>query len=258
MEEIQTKPSDRSINRFIGSSSVSGAFWRSSEIAVMSGLKLKKPVLDLGCGNGRYADIVFDGTIDIGLDISHRAIKEARKNNVYGKYIVSDANNIPLPDKSVNSVFSNSVFEHISDLKPVIKEVGRILSKGGHLVFTTHAPLSKRYFGASLLKKLRLDKLAFWYKNYYLHMHQLKTTWSLKRWREELGRAKLKIVVSKETISPGTAFWYELFMPISFLQNRLPVLKKNSLSRTIFRIINPDYKSTCKNGRNYYIEAVKL
>lgn len=258
MRIIRTKPLEKSLNDFIKSSSISGIFWRSSEIAAMSSLKLERPTLDLGCGEGTFASIVFDGKIDMGLDISAQAIEKAKKNNVYKIYIVADAHNIPLPDKSVNSVFSNSVFEHIFNLSRVIKEIGRILKKGGRLAFTTHAPSSKNYFGVVILKRMKLHKLADWYYKYYLLRHQLCVTWSLKKWEEELQKADLKMIVSKQIISPKIAFWYELFLPISFFQHRIPILKINLLSRALFRIIDPGYRSTYQNGRNYYIEAVKL
>src|SRR6266542_2974275 len=137
-EIIKAKPLKKGISDFIKIASVSGIIWRSWEIAALSKIVLKRPVLDLGCGDGKFSKIVFAQKLDYGLDISDLNINKAKKNYAYLEYFVASAANIPLPKQSVQTVFSNSVFEHIKNLDPVLSEISRILKPGGELIFTTH------------------------------------------------------------------------------------------------------------------------
>ena len=50
--------------------------------------------------------------------------------------LLSSAENIPLPDGSVDSVVSIEVFEHVEDLDKCLEECARLLAPGGLLYFT--------------------------------------------------------------------------------------------------------------------------
>lgn len=254
---IKARSTESSVKNFVRTASISGAFWRASEIVSFSNLKLERPVIDIGCGDGRFIDIVFNDKMDYGLDISGLAIKLAKKKNAYRKYIVSRASDIPLPAASVKTAFSNSVFEHIVDLEEVLAEISRILKPCGKLIFTTHSPASRNYFGAKILTRLGFKKLSSRYERFFSRMHQLNTLWSLKAWEKKLKAVGLEITDTKQIISPSSAFWYEFFLPISFVQSRIPVLKKTPLAWILFSLIAPDYQKTHKQGRNFYIEAKK-
>ncbi len=52
--------------------------------------------------------------------------------------IIGDALNIPMKDKSVDSVFSSQVLEHIKDPQKMVNEIHRILKKDGVCILTTH------------------------------------------------------------------------------------------------------------------------
>jgi SAM-dependent methyltransferase len=47
--------------------------------------------------------------------------------------IVADAHNIPLPDNSVDAIFSLAVLEHVADPQKVVSEMYRVLKPGGYL-----------------------------------------------------------------------------------------------------------------------------
>ncbi len=116
-------------------------------------------VLDLGCGNGRFYELIKDRTNYFGIDNSEELISLARKRYPEADFKKGDALNIPFPDNYFNKVFSVSVLHHFpsKDLREdFLKECKRVLKPGGILIITVW----------DLTKKPRIKKLA--YKNYFL------------------------------------------------------------------------------------------
>ena len=72
----------------------------------------------------------------IGLDADPEEISLAKEVGIYEKTYVSDATHIDELDDSIDFVFSNSVLEHIGDLRPVLAEVTRVLKPNGQFIFT--------------------------------------------------------------------------------------------------------------------------
>ena len=69
---------------------------------------------------------------------------------------------IPLPDKSVNRIYSSHLLEHISynDLIPFLKECKRVLTVGGE--FSVCVPNSRLYIDAYKDGKLFQDRNEWW------------------------------------------------------------------------------------------------
>jgi len=74
------------------------------------------------------------------------------------EFLLSDGNNIPLPDESVDLVVSHSVLEHVGDLNQAMTELSRILKVGG-FGFLTVSPL---YFAATGSHVNHPSKLENW------------------------------------------------------------------------------------------------
>lgn len=152
-----------------------------------------RPALDLGCGQGIAAAVVFDQRIDYGLDNNPVSLKQAKKREIYKKIILADATSIPLSDKSVSLVFSNCVVEHLKDLDSALKEIFRILTKKGFFIFTVP---SNHFASYSIFSHLRLSWLAKAYgrlrNKKYNHYH----CYSLKKWALILKKFNLRQVDS--------------------------------------------------------------
>ncbi len=116
-------------------------------------------VLDLGCGNGRFYELIKDRTKYFGLDNSEELINLARKRYPEADFKKGDALNIPFPDNYFDKVFSVSVLHHIPSKKlrkEFLKEAKRVLKPRGVLIITVW----------DLNEKPRIKKLAC--KNYFL------------------------------------------------------------------------------------------
>lgn len=95
--------------------------------------KPKEKILDLGCGKGFYCDVLRQkGAIPVGIDPSVRDIAFAQIiQNPSIPFSVSGGENIPFENGEFDKVLSVCVLEHTNDDKKVLKEVHRVLKKGG-------------------------------------------------------------------------------------------------------------------------------
>lgn len=98
-----------------------------------------KIVLDLGCGTGKFMQKFHKETTKYyGLDLSNEQLNIAKEkvkdNNV--KFICCSAENIPLPDNSVDVIISTWVLGTILEIDrrdKVLEEMKRVLKKGGNI-----------------------------------------------------------------------------------------------------------------------------
>lgn len=101
---------------------------------------LQPPILDLGCGDGTIASLLFGSRVSYGLDSSWHAVQIATQKQAYDVALLGDGSAIPLPSNSVGGVFSNCALEHIADMPRTIREIARILRSGAYLVATCLSP----------------------------------------------------------------------------------------------------------------------
>ena len=94
-------------------------------------------VLDLGCADGLNTSILLERGVKkiIGIDISRDLIKLARKNNPQAKFYVGSAEALPFKANQFDVVLVDSVFHHLLKYDKPIKEIKRVLVKGGKLCF---------------------------------------------------------------------------------------------------------------------------
>jgi ubiquinone/menaquinone biosynthesis C-methylase UbiE len=136
---------------------------------------LEPPLLDLGCGDGLFADLTIDGEVDTGVDPSPRALRRARARGRHRNLILAGASSLPCPDSKFRTVLSNSVLEHIPDLDDSLREVFRVLQPGGRFLITTPSHrFGDMLLGCSLLRRVhpRLGHAyADWFARHSRHYH---------------------------------------------------------------------------------------
>lgn len=117
----------------------SQAYWRAIEASLLQELEYSAPMLDLGCGDGRFAAVLF-GRLGIkpasACDLSAVKTASAAARGVYEEVKTADILALPYPDAAFSTVFSNCVIEHIPDDVRALREAARVLRPGGHFIFT--------------------------------------------------------------------------------------------------------------------------
>lgn len=97
----------------------------------------KDKVLDLGCGDGLNVAIFRETGVKnvVGVDISNDLIKNAQKNNPKNKFYVGSSEKLPFTANAFDIVFVDSVFHHLVNYDKSIREIKRVLKRGGELCF---------------------------------------------------------------------------------------------------------------------------
>jgi SAM-dependent methyltransferase len=136
------------------------ALLRAVEAPYYEEFTLAAPVLDIGAGDGHFAQLVFDRKIDVGIDPWHEPIQEAKKYGGYQTLIECDGAKIPVPNGYFASGFSNSVLEHIPHVDDVLKEAARVLKPGALFLFCVPNP---RYLTELSIARLLGKPYADWF-----------------------------------------------------------------------------------------------
>lgn len=134
---------------------------KSIEAEALRSLDLIPPILDIGCGDGRFAAYCFNGKIDAGLDYDKNAVEEAKKKGIYREVKLGDAREIPFADNSFSTVVSVCAIEHIPELYKVLSNIHRVLKTGGVFIFTVPSEKFAGFlFTAEILGLFGLKKAA--------------------------------------------------------------------------------------------------
>ena len=108
---------------------------RTIEAQILSRVEFPRPILDIGCGDGHFASVLFPEGVDVGLDPGIADLAEGKRRGVYRLLTAADSGAMPFGDASFRSVVSNCVFEHIPKLDATVAEIARVLAPDG--VFAT-------------------------------------------------------------------------------------------------------------------------
>ncbi len=104
-----------------------------------------KKVLDLGCGSGIFSnEISTRWRAEVtGIDLSNGLIKIAEENYPKINFFVGNAQKTPFKDNSFDVITSSLMIHYFKNLRPLFKEVSRILKRRGIFVFSMHHPIKE-------------------------------------------------------------------------------------------------------------------
>src|SRR3954454_21855388 len=92
--------------------SPSEAYWRAFELDAVREHNLERPILEVGCGDGRIAGLL-GLRVDHGIDLNPRAVERARRAGVFDRVTAIDVKRLQESPGSYATIFANSVLEHI-------------------------------------------------------------------------------------------------------------------------------------------------
>ena len=171
------------------------AMERAAECRLLSKADFKKPILDLGCGDGLFNSILFSESLDIGVDISTDELAACRKNGKYKNVVGGDLSLLPFKAKIFNTVMSNSVMEHVTGLNQAISEALRVLSPGGKFILTLPTEKYEKFlFYSRMLQGLGLKNLAECYQKGTNKIFKRYHTYSVTDWVKIIEKNGFKVI----------------------------------------------------------------
>lgn len=261
---MKMKASEKYFRRFIQIAPLSVAIWRAVEAKYLSTVKLRHPILDIGCGFGEFARGFFDTKVDIGIDIAQKDLSIAKECGKYKRVVLADARKMPFEDDTFASIFSISTLEHITNPQKAIKESFRVLKKGGILVATIETDaVDSQTFYRGTLEKIGLHSASkFLLKKYNSFFHR-NVIVNKNVWLNYFKKTGFLIERAEDIISPNVVKTYDFFMATAWLsQLSKPIIGKRLVYRPAFiiNILTKIFLSFVEeetNGTNLFIVARK-
>ena len=105
---------------------------------VILGLRPER-LLDVGCGSGYLAKLLktrAPGLVVHGVDISSRALERARSYVDQVWHVDLDKADLPVAAEQYETVTCVEVLEHLYDPDHTLREITRVLTRGGRVVVT--------------------------------------------------------------------------------------------------------------------------
>jgi ubiquinone/menaquinone biosynthesis C-methylase UbiE/uncharacterized protein YbaR (Trm112 family) len=109
-----------------------------------------KVLLDIGCGAGTSGAMFgYMGAHYIGVDHSRHAAMYTRRHlravGADGFTVQGNAESLPLPDESIDVVYSNGVLHHTPNFATAMNEAYRVLKPGGRAIIALYATYSTAF-----------------------------------------------------------------------------------------------------------------
>jgi 2-polyprenyl-3-methyl-5-hydroxy-6-metoxy-1,4-benzoquinol methylase len=123
------------------------AFLLSHLAAERERLARRVRVLDLGCGEGHFAEVLMRGDAEVvACDVAEEPLLRARANHSrLDLRLVEPGGSLPFEDARFDIVWAGETIEHVADTSQWLSEVRRVLPSGGLILLSTpdHGLLSR-------------------------------------------------------------------------------------------------------------------
>ncbi len=145
-------------------------------------LRGMKSILDVGSGAGQLAGHLLDFSDPQAritcIDISQPMLRRARQRlkSVRPDYVVADVTSLPFADESFDGITCGYVLEHVPDPAQGLRELSRVLQRGGRMLLLT----TEDNFSGAWTSRL-------WYCQTYNRRELMQLCESMQlRWKKEL------------------------------------------------------------------------
>lgn len=186
------------IQRMLADATLPRLLIRGAECMLLSKVKFERPMLDIGSGDGSFADALFTEPIDVGLDPWRDQMKYSRTLKGYKHLVQAAGNPMPFKDGAFGSILTNSTLEHTDDPAEIIKEMFRVCRSGATAVITVPSQYFPKFLlGSSLMRALRLEQPAGMYETFMNRISRHKHVYPMETWRGWLEDAGFNVAEAR-------------------------------------------------------------
>lgn len=154
---------------------------------------LSGPIIDIGSGDGSFAQVVLPGAEIYGIDPLPADTREAAGRGAYRGLSVASGAALPFADRSFASAICNCVLEHVVPLRETLGEIARVTRPGGVFIATVVTDrFSDSLLGHQLLERAGLpgERYSDWLNKKANHHNLL----SREGWVAEMNRVGFDVV----------------------------------------------------------------
>jgi SAM-dependent methyltransferase len=172
------------------------SMWRAWEYAAYRCYRLSEPVLDVGCGDGKYFRLIWPQIKDvIGVDMNPEVALAAQQSGVYREVHVAPAHQLPFSPECFASAFANCSLEHMDHLPMVLEGICHSLCPGGTFLLSVVTDKFIEWATLPLLiDQLGQPERARSLQAEYEAYHHLVNPFPPKVWVDQLEKAGFEVL----------------------------------------------------------------
>jgi SAM-dependent methyltransferase len=206
---------DQFVRSYISEAPLALALERSFECHILSQQHFKHPILDIGCGDGIFASILFKDKVDLGIDPDSQEVDRARQSHRYRELICCGAQKIPKSDGEFNTIFANSVLEHIPSIRDVLSEARRVLAEDGSMYLTLPTDqfdhFTIAYQVISRINPKMAQRFSIFFNRFWKHYH----CYDAAGWQQLFNECGWQIVQQQQYNPKATCLMFDFLVPLS-------------------------------------------
>jgi ubiquinone/menaquinone biosynthesis C-methylase UbiE len=210
-----------------------------------------KQVLEIGCGMGTHAEMLLrNGAHLTAIDQTALAVESTRRRlelkQLDARVLQQDAENLTLPDRSFDVVWTWGVIHHSSDTEQCVSEISRVLRPGGRLMMMVYyRPSLVFYLHCGLIRGVLLGQLL------RQSLHQIYVNATDGFYARVFSKSELRALLALQ--------FHSLQITVVGLKAELYPIPRNSLKIALERM-TPDWLARAvlgKFGSMVVVEAIR-
>jgi SAM-dependent methyltransferase len=199
--------------RYFPHSPTALAIKECARLSVMRRYPCPGPVLDVGCGDGLFAHMAFEGAEVWGIDINAAEGRWAAATQAYTQIILGDITRATLPESFFATCVANCSLEHVPRIDLALRAIrGSLLPGGLSYLFVPNVEWASHLTSARVLRQLGLpswarhiqDSIDRQFRHHHLH--------DAPGWGRVVAEAGFELLAVEPVLSTATTVAFEAFL----------------------------------------------
>ena len=184
-----------------------------ARLAVVRRYPCPGPILDVGCGDGLFAQMAFESSEVWGIDIDAREGRWASASQAYRQVILGDVTSAHLPEKFFATCIANCSLEHVPRVDLALSSIFHALQPGGRAYLFVPTPeWANQFLCVRTLDRLGAPDLAKRVQRSIDRLFKHHHLYDEAGWSGLVNRAGLETVAIEPVLSTATTVAFEAFL----------------------------------------------